>query len=135
MSYASYKTLGKTIQPTSQFPELPQITSNEHRNHYKQKHKILIIDNYTDWCGPCKQIDPQIRELAQQYSGNIQFVKENVDDEIEGSPPITGVPCFQFYIDGNYISELTITGGDVDAVRNNCDQIITKINNFPKQNK
>tara|TARA_B110000008_G_scaffold249082_1_gene261561 strand:- start:613 stop:1020 length:408 start_codon:yes stop_codon:yes gene_type:complete len=131
MSYASYKTLGQVVQqPGTQLPELPQITSQEHRNHYIQEYRVLVIDNYTEWCGPCKQIDPQIRELAQQYPGQIYFVRENVDDEIEGAPQITGVPCFHFYAEGKYISELTITGGDVEAVKNTCNQIVTKINNF-----
>lgn len=137
MSYASYKTLGQVMQqqPSTQFPELTQINSQQHREQHKKQYRVLVIDNYTDWCGPCKQIDPQVRELAQQYPGKIYFVRENVDDEIEGAPQITGVPCFHFYVEGNYIPNLTVTGGDVGGVKNACDQIMEKINNFPNQNK
>ena len=69
--------------------------------------------------------------MAQQYPGKIYFVRENVDDEIEGAPQITGVPCFHFYVEGNYIPNLTVTGGDVGGVKNACDQIWKKLIIFP----
>ena len=43
--------------------------------------KPCIIDFYADWCGPCKKIAPVLKELAQQYNGQLIVYKINVDNE------------------------------------------------------
>ena len=130
MSYASYKNLGQLApQPKNNYPELEQVKSEQQRSHVIKNFKVVVIDNYTDWCGPCKQIDPQVRELAYQFNGLIKFVKENADDELEGGQVVTGVPCFHFYVDGRYYPNFTINGGGVDGVKNACSQILEQLNN------
>lgn len=130
MSYVSYKNLGQVApKPENNYPDLEQVQSNQHRNQVIESFKVIVIDNYTDWCGPCKQIDPQIRELAYQFNGVIKFVKENADAEVGGGPAVTGVPCFHFYVDGKHYPNFTVTGGDVEGVKNACYQILEQLNN------
>ena len=131
MSHASYSKLEQLAhkQNKIQYPELESVKSEQHRNENIQSFKILVIDNYTDWCGPCRQIDPQIRELARQFNGVIKFIKENADDELEGAPAVTGVPCFHFYVEGKHYPNFTITGGDVEGVKATCTQILQQISN------
>lgn len=45
--------------------------------------KPCVIDFYADWCGPCKKIAPVLKELAEQYKGQIVIYKVNVDNEKE----------------------------------------------------
>ena len=130
MSYASYSKLGQLAQkPQNEYPDLEHVKSEEHRNNLIKSFKVLVVDNYTDWCGPCKQIDPRIRELAHQFNGLIKFVKENADDELEGAPVVTGVPCFHFYVVGKHYPNFTITGGDVEGVKAACTQILEQMSN------
>ena len=44
--------------------------------------KPCIIDFYADWCGPCKQVAPILRDLAILYKNDIVVYKVNVDKEI-----------------------------------------------------
>ena len=41
--------------------------------------KPAIIDLYADWCGPCRQTAPIMKELAKEYAGKIVIYKVNVD--------------------------------------------------------
>ena len=41
--------------------------------------KPCIIDFYADWCGPCKQVAPILRDLAILYKNDIVVYKVNVD--------------------------------------------------------
>lgn len=45
--------------------------------------KPVIIDLYADWCGPCRQIAPIMKELAKEYEGKIVIYKVDVDKEKE----------------------------------------------------
>jgi len=40
---------------------------------------LVLVDFYADWCPPCRQLAPIIDELAEEYRGQVKFVKLNVD--------------------------------------------------------
>ena len=44
--------------------------------------RLVVIDLYADWCGPCKMLSPILSELEGEYS-NVKFAKINVDNEPE----------------------------------------------------
>lgn len=118
-TYASYKNLGqdKDAPKPETMMKVPQITSQEHRASLINTNQVVVIDNYTDWCGPCKTVSPLFAQLAQRYQGKAVFAKENVEDGHGGAPKVRGVPCFHFYVNGQYIKDLTITGGNIERVK------------------
>ena len=48
----------------------------------KNSEKVVLLDFYADWCGPCRMVAPFVHEIAEE---NPQYVvgKINVDDEPE----------------------------------------------------
>ena len=132
-SYASYKSLGKdkNAPPPESQANIPRITSADHRKHIISTVPIVIIDNYTDWCGPCKSVAPMFAQAAQQYQnthlGQIAFAKENVEDKYHGAPTIRGVPCFHYYLKGIHQPQFTVTGGDIKQVKVNLETMLQQL--------
>lgn len=42
-----------------------------------------LIDFFASWCGPCKMLAPVLDELAEEYAGQVNIYKVNVEDEEE----------------------------------------------------
>ena len=127
--YKTYTTMaGKDeneFDPTTMV-EVNKIISLENRKNIIQTNKVVVIDNYTDWCGPCKACAPQFSTLAKKYGkpGLCAFVKEDVDKEFDVPVPITGVPCFHFYINGHFQAQMTVTGADVALVEQTVQNLL-----------
>ena len=43
--------------------------------------KVVLLNFWATWCGPCKMIAPVIEQLAQQYEGRVIVGKVDVDQE------------------------------------------------------
>lgn len=41
--------------------------------------KVVLIDFYAEWCGPCKMQDPIIAELKKKFEGRVEFQKIDID--------------------------------------------------------
>ena len=79
--------------------------------------RMVIVDFFAEWCGPCKMIAPAIEKLAKEYPSVI-FAKVDVDEvkEVAQTAGIQAMPTFKAYRDMNEIG--SVRGADEDAVRN-----------------
>ena len=65
---------------------------------YLSEDKLLVIDFWADWCGPCKALSPIIDELATEYADRANIGKCDVEenDDIAVRYKIRNVPTIVF---------------------------------------
>jgi len=45
--------------------------------------EIELLDFYTDWCGPCKQQEPILEEIQEEYEEEVSIKKIDVESNHE----------------------------------------------------
>ena len=64
--------------------------------------KLVMVDFWAVWCGPCRMIAPTVEQLAQEYAGKITVAKLNTDEnpDIASKYKIMGIPTVMFFKGG-----------------------------------
>jgi thioredoxin 1 len=64
----------------------------------------VLVDYWAEWCGPCKMIDPILRELADEYGDRIKFAKLNIDQnqQVTTRYKIRGIPTLMIFANGEH---------------------------------
>ena len=84
--------------------------------------KLVLIDFYADWCGPCKSMAPRLEEFAGENTG-VKVVKINVDESrnLAALFQIRSIPTLVTMKDGAAI--LGVVGA---LPKSGIEQLITK---------
>lgn len=45
-----------------------------------KSHSMVLIDFYADWCGPCKRMEPFLREIEAEMGAALKVIRINADD-------------------------------------------------------
>ena len=92
-----------------------QVTTEEEFKTKIQTEKLVLVDFFATWCGPCKRIVPDLERLESQYS-DVIFIKVDVDDleDISNEYKVQALPTFLFIRDGNELSR--VKGADVSMI-------------------
>ena len=71
------------------------------------KNKLLLVDFWAEWCGPCKSMHPIFSRMAKKYH-HVRFARLNVDDshDIAAKFNVQSIPTFIMFNDGKDVQQM-----------------------------
>ena len=76
--------------------------SNENFEEVIKSDKVVLVDFWATWCGPCRMLSPVIDKIAEINYGKVTVAKADIDD-CEATAlglGITSVPTLKLYVNG-----------------------------------
>jgi thioredoxin 1 len=74
-------------------------------NELIQSEKPVLVDFYADWCGPCKAMEPVVKEVAKTIQDKARIVKVNIDkqSQLAQTYNVSAVPTFMVFKKGQML--------------------------------
>lgn len=81
--------------------------------------KLVVVDFFATWCGPCKMIAPMVEKFSEQYAEGATFLKVDVDQipDLAQRYEISAMPTLVFIKNGAEITK--VVGANMGAVKQN----------------
>ena len=88
--------------------KVQQITDTNFDKEVLESKKLVLVDFWAAWCGPCKMVAPVIDEIADEYKEAVKVVKVNTDENpsTAASYGIRSIPTLLIFNEGHIIDTI-----------------------------
>jgi thioredoxin 1 len=86
---------------------MEKVVTDQNINEVLASSKVVLVDFWAVWCGPCRALGPIVEEIASEYEGKIVVGKCNVDEaqDISMQYRIRSIPTIIFFKDGQPVDK------------------------------
>lgn len=73
------------------------------------ENKLVFVDFFASWCGPCKMFAPVVEQISQKYEDRVTVLKVDIDEnsEIAEKYSIQSVPTSILFKDGAAVERVS----------------------------
>ncbi len=84
------------------------LNNSQFYNKIKNSDKLVVIDFFATWCGPCKMLTPIFESLSNEMSDKVDFGKIDIDRSLEVAQEfnIVSVPTMIIFKNGKMVEKM-----------------------------
>ena len=89
--------------------DIEKISESNFKPEVLEATQPVLVDFTAMWCGPCKMLDPVVKQLAEQWNGTVKVMKLDVDDhpQLAMEYQVMGVPTLMLFKNGQPVERVT----------------------------
>jgi len=89
--------------------EIPKLSEGAFESEVLKSTLPVLVDFTAIWCGPCKMLEPVVKQLSQEWEGKVKIVKVDVDDnsKVAMQYGVMGVPTLILFVNGEPIQRMS----------------------------
>ena len=83
------------------------VTTDNFQSEVLDSEQVVLTDFWAEWCGPCKQMEPVVEKLAEDYDGKLKVGKIDVDNqgELAARFNVMSIPTFLVFKKGEVVGQ------------------------------
>jgi thioredoxin 1 len=104
--------------------QILDVTDSTFADEVLQSEQPVLVDLWAEWCAPCRQLAPTLKQLADDYEGRVRIVKIDVDSnpEISAKLKVRAIPMLLLFTGGHLKGQ--IAGRSRSALSRAIDDLL-----------
>lgn len=87
---------------------------------------LVLVDFWSESCERCKELMPELHQLAEDYSGQVSFFSLNIQGNrrLAMAQKVMGLPSIVIWRDGDRVAHLSGESLDSEQVRESLEVLL-----------
>ena len=60
-----------------------EVTDESFQREVLEASRPVVVDFWAPWCGPCRAVEPVLRQLEEEHGQRIKFAKLDIDQNLQ----------------------------------------------------